>query len=319
MKDVKGKVAFITGGGSGIGLGIAKAFADEGMKVVLADIRQSALDNAMAYFKEKGQPAHAIQLDVTDREAYTKAADEAEAVFEKIHVLVNNAGVSCGVPLAEATFKDWDWGLGIKLGGTVNGVTIILPRILKHGEDGHVIVTSSTNGFTATPGHAIYSTGMFAVSAMIEALAAELVDTNVSASVFYPGLIDTEINTSSTTEDVRPKNMRNEEKQEGATGEPPADIDAQMKKMMEDIKIMMMSSEEAGKRVFRGMMRDDLFIITHPEFKGAMEARCNALLRAIPDEEIDPRRYEIGKMFGPVFYNSYYDRQTTPPAPDWKK
>ena len=96
MKDVQGKVAFITGGASGIGLGIAKVFAANGMKVVIADMRQDALDEAMAYFKAKKHPAHAIKLDVTDREAYSRAADEAERVFGKIHVLINNAGVGAG-------------------------------------------------------------------------------------------------------------------------------------------------------------------------------------------------------------------------------
>ena len=131
MKDFKGKVAFITGGASGIGLGIAKTFARYGMKVIIADSRQDALDEAMDYFKKTGQPVHPIRLDVTDRAAYAQAADEAEAVFEKIHVLVNNAGVSCGGAVQDLTYKDWDFGLGVNLGGVINGIVTVLPRILK--------------------------------------------------------------------------------------------------------------------------------------------------------------------------------------------
>src|SRR4030042_7188179 len=118
MKDVKGKVAFITGGASGIGRGIAKACARYGMKVVIADSRQDALDEAMKYFKEKKLPVHPIKLDVTDREAYVKAADEAEKVFGKIHVLVNNAGVaSGGGPINKLTYKYWGYSRGVNGGG----------------------------------------------------------------------------------------------------------------------------------------------------------------------------------------------------------
>ena len=93
MIDLKGKTAFITGAASGMGLGIAKACAREGMNIVIADFRQSAIDEALVWFKDRGFPAHGIHLDVSDREGYVKAADEAEAVFGKIHVLVNNAGI----------------------------------------------------------------------------------------------------------------------------------------------------------------------------------------------------------------------------------
>ena len=99
MEDLKGKVAFVTGGASGIGLGIAKACAKAGMKVVIADIRQKAIDDVLPFFREKGWPVHGIRLDVTDRSAFAKAADEAEAVFGNLHVLVNNAGVRSRRPL----------------------------------------------------------------------------------------------------------------------------------------------------------------------------------------------------------------------------
>src|SRR3972149_5662707 len=131
MEEIRGKVAFLTGGASGIGLGIAKVFAANGMRVVIADMRQDALDEAMAYFKAKKLPAHAIKLDVTDREAYVRAADEAERVFGKIHVLINNAGVGTGGPLQTCTYKDWDYAMGVNVGGVINGVVTILPRILK--------------------------------------------------------------------------------------------------------------------------------------------------------------------------------------------
>ena len=135
MKNLEGRVAFITGAASGIGLGIAKACGKAGMKVIIADVRQQAIDEVLPYFQEKGWPVHGIQLDVTDREAYAKAADEAESVFGKIHLLVNNAGVEVPArPLWESTFEDCDFIVGVNIQGILNGIITILPRMLKHGE-----------------------------------------------------------------------------------------------------------------------------------------------------------------------------------------
>jgi NAD(P)-dependent dehydrogenase (short-subunit alcohol dehydrogenase family) len=112
MKDVKDKVAFITGGASGIGLGMAKAFVREGMKVVIADIRRDHLDEAMASLDGR-DAVHAIELDVSDREAMSRAAGETERVFGKVHVLCNNAGIGLGGPMKLATYDDWDWVMSV--------------------------------------------------------------------------------------------------------------------------------------------------------------------------------------------------------------
>ena len=143
MKNFQDKTAFVTGGASGIGLGTTKVFVKNGMRVVIADMRQSALDEAVAWFKENGGEVYPINLNVTDREAYAKAADEAESVFGNIHVLFNNAGVGMGGTTAQTTFKDWDYGMGVNIGGVINGVLTMLPRMLKHGEEGHIVSTSS--------------------------------------------------------------------------------------------------------------------------------------------------------------------------------
>lgn len=303
MKDIKDKTAFITGGGSGMGFGMARVFADNGMKVVIAEIRKNALDKAMEYFKEKKQEnvVHPIQLDVTDREAFAQAADEAEKVFGKIHVLISNAGVSCGGKLAEVTYKDWDFGFGIKVGGTINAVTTILPRIIKHGEGGHVVATSSTNGFSATPGFGIYSSSMFAVAGMMESLASELDGTNVGASVFFPGPVATGLNES--TSELRKELLNEEEKKKEA---PPKGF------KLVDFSKVMMSIEEAGERVLRGIKRNDLFIMTHPEYMHGVLARFTALLRSFPSEPFDQERLDIIKNFGVIWRNPYYDKQTTP-------
>ena len=150
MERVEGAVAFITGGASGMGLGMAQVFSRAGMRVVIADIRQDAIDVAMRQFPTTNPGVFGIQLDVADRASYARAADAAEAKFGKIHVLVNNAGVGIVGPLLTATYADWDWGLAVNLGGVINGIQTIMPRIRRHGEPGHIVTTSSMSGMAAT-------------------------------------------------------------------------------------------------------------------------------------------------------------------------
>ncbi len=314
MKDLKGKVAFITGGASGIGLGITKTCAKYGMKVVIADMRQDALDEAMAYFKEKNLPAHAIKLDVTDRAAYAKAAAEVEKVFGKLHVLVNNAGVgSGGGPVEKVTFKDWDYSISVNLVGVVNGVVTMLPYILKHGEGGHIVSTSSTLGVAAGGGMIPYCTTKFAVAGMMEALATDLKDKNIGVSVLFPGPTRGNLGYSSFVN--RPESLRNE----GETWppQPPPGAPNRPRRPPEEFQIAAMDPIETGERVLRAIRNNDLFIHTHPEFRAGYIARHEALIRAIPNEPKNEKRFEIISSFGTVYYNDIYDKQQPVGPPDW--
>jgi NAD(P)-dependent dehydrogenase (short-subunit alcohol dehydrogenase family) len=315
MQDVNGKVAFITGGASGIGLGIAKVFARHGMKVGIADSRQDALDEAMAYFRETGEPVHPIKLDITDRAAYARAADEAEAVFGKIHVLVSNAGVgSGGGPIEQLTYKDWDYSMGVNVGGAINSVMTILPRIMKHGEGGHIVVTSSTCGLMGSANFTIYCTTKFAVAGMFECLATELQDRNIGTSVLIPGPTMTNLGQSSF--ENRPAHLRNEgETWPPKMPEPPKGMPR--RRPREGFLKAAMDPVETGERVLRGIRNNDLFIHTHPEFKDGYMARHNAIIRAIPDEPRNEERWEIMQHFGTIIYNDVYDKQQPVGPPDW--
>jgi NAD(P)-dependent dehydrogenase (short-subunit alcohol dehydrogenase family) len=301
MQDVQGKTAFITGGASGMGLGMAKAFARAGMKVAIADIRKDALDEALKeHFSDTNFDVHGIPLDVTSREQWVQAADEAEARFGKVHLLVLNAGVGVIVPMQEATYKDWDFCMGVNVGGTINGLVTMLPRMLAHGEPGHVVATSSTGGFSAVGGAGLYCTAKFAVAGMMESLATDLKGTPIRASVFFPGPVQTSL--GQTTFDVRPSHLRNEATGDGGPAyrrppRPGADPS------------LFMTSEEVGERVLRGILNDDLMIMSHPEFRAGIVARNEALLRAIPQEEPNTARHEMLKAFGTLLYNPIYDEQ----------
>ncbi len=169
MKDFAGKIAFITGGASGAGFGQAQVFSEAGCKVVIADVRQDHLDEAMAYFKEKGAPVHAIKLDVTDRKAYEDAADETEKVFGATpDLLVLTAGVNVFGPAEASTYDDYDWVIGVCLGGVINGLVTFVPRMIKAGKGGHIASTVSWGAFNAGPMTAPYSAAKAAVLNLLE-------------------------------------------------------------------------------------------------------------------------------------------------------
>ena len=311
MKNVSGKTAFITGGAGGMGLGMARAFAEAGMNVVIADIRQAALDEAMEEFAESNFKVHPVRLDVTDREGWVKAADEAEAVFGPVHLLCLNAGVGIAGPMATSTYKDWDFNIQVNIYGAVNGLVTFLPRLLALGEPGHVVATSSTGGFSAVGTAGLYCTAKFAVTGMMESLATELQGSNVGVSVFFPGPVQT--NLATTTGEVRPEHLRNEAPigsgpDTGPDGRPPRSFTFD--------PAVFMTREEVGKRVLRGIERGDLFIMTHPEFTDAIKARNAALLRAQPVEPINQKRADTVKLFGTLLYNPIYDTQQVVDGPD---
>ena len=144
MKDFAGKIAFITGGACGAGLGYAKVFAEAGMKVVIADNRQDHMDEAMAYFKENGGQVHPILMDVTDRAGFAAAADETEKVFGGVpDLLILNAGVNVFGPAEASTYEDFDWVMGVCYGGVVNGLVTFVPRMIKAGGERHIAATVS--------------------------------------------------------------------------------------------------------------------------------------------------------------------------------
>ena len=280
MQDVEGKVAFITGGASGIGLGAAKAFVDAGMKVVMADVRQDHIDEALEFFeaKQQARQVHAVRLDVTDRAAWAAAAEETLAKFEKIHVLFSNAGMGVGGPIKGATFNDWDWGIGVMIGGVVNGLTTMLPHLLKHGEGGHVLATSSMSSLIPIPGAAIYTTCKSAVVGLMESIRGELVADNIGVSAFCPGPVQSNIHQSART---RPEKFRNE-------GTAYAERERQLEQR--PVNPLWMDNYECGQRILNGIRRNDLYILTHPEFEPGARDHYEAILSSFPHEKINLER-----------------------------
>jgi len=278
MRDVAGKTAFITGGGSGVGFGMAHAFTAAGMNVVIADLRQDHLDEAM-----KSLPSartHAIRLDVTDRAAMALAADETERVFGKVHVLCNNAGINLFNDIGEASYDDWDWILGVNLGGVVNGIQSFVPRIKAHGEGGHVVNTASMGAFIARARPGIYCTSKFAVRGLSEALRGSLAHHRIGVSVLCPGLVKSAIYES---ERSRPAHLM--------MGAKPTD--PQFLERLAQVHSVGMAPQEVGAKVLRGIQRNDFYIFSHPEFKEELRALFDEVLQALPDEPVPHERLEF--------------------------
>jgi len=308
MKEVGGRVAFITGGASGIGLGMAKAFTKAGMKAVLADIRDDHMEQARGFFKEAGREdaVHIIKLDVTDRKAYEAAAADAERKFGKIHVLCNNAGIGISSAVSDASYKDWDWGIDVNLNGVFNGVHAILPYIRKHGEGGHIVNTASMGGILQYSRSGVYVTTKFAVVGLSEALRFELMNENIGVSAFCPGGVRTNIREWEKTRPERYTDQAVAKPQAPAAGgaAPRFQMD---EKVMKLLGRMSHEPEAAGEMVLDGIRKNALYIFTSPEFRPGIEERFEAILSAIGENQElarQAREHVAGLVSSPIYQES---------------
>jgi NAD(P)-dependent dehydrogenase (short-subunit alcohol dehydrogenase family) len=272
MRDFAGKTAFITGGASGIGLGMARAFLARGMKVVIGDLLQAHLDEARGALGASNR-LHGIRLDVSDRAAMSAAAHETAEVFGNVHVLCNNVGVSQRNPIDEASYADWDYVLNVNLGGTVNGLVEFLPGMKAHGEGGHVVNTSSMAGMIPVPSFAgIYATSKFAVRGMSDALRLALAPYGIGVSVLCPGLVRTRAMTAGDLYRAEHERSR-------------PDVD------LRDTVDGGMDPAEVGERVAQAIEENQAYVFPHGEFVPEVRAYFEEMLAAFPAEfEMDERR-----------------------------
>jgi NADP-dependent 3-hydroxy acid dehydrogenase YdfG len=276
MTDVSGKVAFITGGGSGVGFGQARVFAEAGCKVAIADIRKDHLAEAMDYFNSVDVEVMPIELDITDRDAYGKAADSVESWLGPVQLLFNTAGVSIFGPLQDATPEDWEWNINVNLWGMINGIQTFLPRMLERGDDCHIVNTASMSAFVSLPRTGIYCTTKMAVRGLSECLAMDLAETNVKVSMLCPGAVNTNIHESVLS---RPKHLANT----GYYGANP-EVFAALKQVIE----VGMEPETLAQYVLQGIRNNDLYILPFPEFRGTLEEIHQRVMAALANPEDDP-------------------------------
>jgi NADP-dependent 3-hydroxy acid dehydrogenase YdfG len=307
MKDVAGKVAFITGGNSGIGLGVARAFTDAGMKVAITYRTKANLDSAMEQLKGAADRVHAINVDVTDRAAMAKAADEVVKVFGKVHAVVANAGVAVIGNISKASYEDWDWGMNVNLNGVFNTIHAFLPKIQAHGEGGAVVATSSLAGLVSHGIAGVYSTSKYGVVGLMEALRHEMIDTNIAVTVFCPGIVNTNIGRSARNRPGGAGAAPPPPRPPAGAGAPPAGAaGAALSNAAPG-----MDALEAGQRVLAGMRNNDLYVLTTPEFEAEFQARGDAIVASLPtDVKASEERIRIGsRLVGKTDYARERDKK----------
>jgi NAD(P)-dependent dehydrogenase (short-subunit alcohol dehydrogenase family) len=250
LAELKGKTVYITGGNTGIGLGIARAAANSGMNVVMGYIQEDQVEPAMKLFKpEQKSRVIAIRHDVTDRDGWTKTLAEINQKFGNLHLLVNNAGIKTLRQASQVDARSWDAAVAVNFTGIYNGCAAVIPHMLAHKEGSHIVTTSSMGGMLPGVNAGVYTATKFAAVGIMEALRVELMGTNIGTSVFTPGGVSTD-NIGSA----------------------------------EGTAALMMDPLEAGERVLNGVKNNDLFILTHPEFKPGMKERFDAILASIPQD-----------------------------------
>ena len=264
MKDIAGKVAFVTGGASGIGLAMARSFSAAGMKVAITDIEQAALDRVKDEFASSSAEVIHLKVDVTDRDAMEQAARETEAAFGKVHVVCNNAGVSVGGRVDKMNYKDWDWVMGVNLDGVINGVQTFVGRIKAHGEGGHFVNTASMAGQMPIPGGSIYTTSKYAVVGMSEVMRTDLARYNIGVSVLCPGGVTTNVAKSGRN---RPANLKRETDTSRLN----------LGKLSETVMDDMLDASVIGDMVVAAILADDAYIFSHPKLKPIVDARSAAI------------------------------------------
>ncbi len=272
MTEIANRIAFITGGANGIGLSVARSLARSGAKLALVDLDAEALERARAELGVVTDVFTAV-LDVRDRAAYARVADEAEAMLGPVSILMNNAGVAGGAPASKLTYELWDWGMGINLDGVFNGIQTFLSRITTRGQGGHIVNTASGAGLSASPGNTLYCTAKFAVVGLSEVLRAELEQVGIGVSVLCPGPVATDIIARTRAFQPRVTKSMSAEQRGKAFAR---------NEVMKNLLANGVSPDAVGEMVIVAIRENRLYIHTDQSSVERIKARGKALLDALP-------------------------------------
>lgn len=268
MKELKDRVAVITGGASGIGLGIARALASRGMKLVIADLDGKALDSAVEEFESAGVPVVGRICDVSRLEEVEALAQASLDAYGAVHIMCNNAGVGIPTSARKMKLEDWKWIIDVDLWGPIYGVKVFLP-IIEAQQEGHISSTSSMAGLISGQMMGAYNVAKHGVVALMAAVERELraKKSAVTASVLCPGPINTNISRHSV--EFRPSKAK--PKADGEkSGKMARNIQASLEQGMDP--------DEVGELVAESIIEDKFWILTHPRWAKAVQRQLDALI-----------------------------------------
>ena len=272
MRELAGKTAFVTGGASGIGFALGAAFAQAGMKVMLADIETGALASAVKSLHDFGPNIRGVACDVADPISVERAAKASYEAFGNVHVVCNNAGVAAAGGIDNISLDNWRWVLDVNLMGVLHGIRSFLPHIRAHGEGGHIVNTASMAGMNSGLGFSPYVASKFAVVGMSEGLATQLKPFGIGVTVLCPGFVRTGIGESG----------RNRPQRYGATQTPdPASPAGLMLAQVAERLQSGLDPADVAARVLAAIREDELYVFTHPEMRGELEERFAAIMAAM--------------------------------------
>jgi NAD(P)-dependent dehydrogenase (short-subunit alcohol dehydrogenase family) len=273
MKDFQDKVAVVTGAASGIGRALAEKSAALGMKVVLADVEESALKQAEEELKASGAQVLAMRTDVSQAAEVEALAQQTFATYGAVHLLFNNAGVGAGTTVWESGLADWQWVLGVNLWGVIHGLHFFVPRMLAQDTEGHIVNTASSAGLVSSSGLGIYKVSKHGVVTLSETLVIELAarGAKLKASVLCPEWVNTRI---MDAERNRPQALQNAPEEQHMSPEMAALVQA-MRQWAE----AGLPPCQVAEMVFEAIRQDKFYIFTHPTTKLGVQLRMEDILQ----------------------------------------
>ena len=277
ITDFRGKTAFITGGASGIGLSMARAFGRAGMNVVLADIDEKAAKAAAEKLASEQIKAAPVRCDVSERASVQFAALQALEQFGKVHVVCNNAGVAVGGLIGAVNPSDWDWIIDVNLKGVVYGIETFVPLLRSHGEGGHIVNTASMAGQVSMAGLEPYTATKYAVVGMSEGWLQQLAPLNIGMSVLCPGFVRTHIHESGRVRQAR----------YGGKGEVDPGVAATREEAAKAV-LSGIDPDIVGNRVLEAVKANEFYIFTHPMMRTFVEQRFKMISAAFDAADKSP-------------------------------
>jgi NAD(P)-dependent dehydrogenase (short-subunit alcohol dehydrogenase family) len=270
VDSYQGRTAVITGGASGIGFATAEEFARRGARLMLADINEAALQEAVSTLRDDGVEVHGVVCDTRKLDDVTALADEAFRIFDAVHVVFNNAGIAYAGSIAETSHDDWRFVIDVDLWGPIHGVEAFLPRLIAQQEDSHIVFTSSFAGLIPNVGLGPYCVAKYGVVALAETLSREVRANGIGVSVLCPMIVDTGLMANS-------QRVRSEDYGPASSAEPPQELPS----AATDPEVR---ADDVARLTAEAILANRLYVIPHQASRASIQRRFERIDRAFEEQ-----------------------------------